>query len=528
VKKRKKWIILGVIVLLVVGAVAMNLGKKEKVVTEVQADALKKTSLASTVSTTGVVQSTDSVNVYTALNYSVKNVRVKVGDQVQAGDLLCELDTKDLTDAIRQKETALRLSSAASAQKIKISEKKYQDAKKNLDAGLNAQINTAQSQVDSAKQQLQDAKQKQTVAQRKIKEDLNANLISANAAVESASVAVSRAQKNYDDAKKRKKESNYDDEDAMNAEIKRCRESLTDAQSSYDTAQKNLKATKAGADEELLQYQNAVDVAQASYDSAVKALKAVQTSVDQDLKDAQAGISADKLSADDTAAREELTSLRQKLTECTIIAPISGTITAVNVSKDAPAAGALFTIENIGALKLNVKIKEYDIPNVKVGMNAIVKADAMEGKEFTGTVQKIAPAPLKAAEGITTGNDAEYGCDILITAQNTGILIGMNGKADIILQKKEAVFAVPFDAVVTDAQGKNSVFTAVKQPDGTYHAQPVPVTIGIETDSEIEVSGTGLSEGLLIIADGKQVTSGQIISLGGTNSGAAGAEGTAQ
>lgn len=531
-KKRKKWIILGVVVLVVAGAVGMNLAKKEKPVTAVHADALKTTSLSNIVSTTGTVQSTDTVNVYTALAYSVNDVRAKVGDLVKAGDVLCVLDTKDLTDMIQQKETALRLSAAASSLKLKQSQKKYEEAKNNLDSGLNAQINTAQSQVDAAKQQLQDAKQKQSVAQRKIKEDLDASLISANAAVDSAGTAVSRAQKNYDDAKKRKKEGNYDNEDTINAEIKRCREALTDAQSSYDTAQKNLKATKASADEALNQYQSAVDTAQAGYDSAVKGLKAAQTAMDQALQDAQVGVDADKLSADDTVARAELASLRQKLANCTITAPVSGTVTRVTAAKGAPASGPLFVIENVNALKLNVKIKEYDIPNVKVGMNAVVKADAMEGKNFTGTVQKIAPASLGAADGKTIGSDAEYACEILITSNDTGLLIGMNGKADIVLQKKDSVFAVPVDAVITDAQGNNSVFTAVKQSDGTYQAKSIPVKTGIETDSQTEVSGTGLSQGMLIVSDGKGVTSGQIIKLGGTDSStalsSAGAEGTAQ
>ena len=79
-KKRKKWIILGVVVILVAAAVALTFGKKGKTIPSVQASALKQTALSNTVSTTGVVQSTDDADVYTDLTYTVKEVRVSVGD----------------------------------------------------------------------------------------------------------------------------------------------------------------------------------------------------------------------------------------------------------------------------------------------------------------------------------------------------------------------------------------------------------------------------------------------------------------
>ena len=282
--------------------------------------------------------------------------------------MLALLDTQDLTDTITQKQLALRSNAAVTAQKIKMSEKKYNDGKTTLDAGLNAEINAAQDKVDSAKATLQDAQQKQIDAQKKIQEDLNTSLITANANVDTTSVNLSRAQKNYDDAKKRKKDGNYDNEDAIDAEIKSDREALTDAQRNYDNAQKNLSATKASSDEELLQYQTSVNTAQANYDSAVKSLKATQASVNQGLQETQQGITSDKISADDAAQRAELASLQAKLAKCTVTAPASGTITAVNAKKDSVANGLLFVIEDTGALKLTVKIKEYDITNVKVGM----------------------------------------------------------------------------------------------------------------------------------------------------------------
>lgn len=520
-KRKKKWIILGVVVAaIIIAVVVMSFSKKGPTVLSVQTSALKQTTLSNTISTTGVVQSMDDVNVYTDLAYTIKEVRVKVGDHVNAGDVLCQLDTKELTDSITQKEASLRLSAATTAQKIKSSQKKYDETKSNLDAGLNTQINTAQTQVDSAKRDLDTALQNQTVGKRKIEEDLNSSLISANANVDTASVNLSRAQKKYDDDKKSKKDNSYivDDIDAL---IKSDKEALNDAQRTYDNAQKNLSATKAASDEELVQFQTAVNTAQANYDSALKSQKATLASVNQDLQDTQQSITSDKISADDTAARAELASLRTKLTKCTVAAPASGTVTAVNAIKDAPASGLLFVIEDTGALKITVKIKEYDISSVKVGMPAIIKSDAISGKEFAGKLLKIAPTAVKNTDGKTaSSSNAEFEADVAVSSKDTGLMIGMNGKAEIILQKKESVFAVPYDAVTTDAQGKSIVLYIAKvQKDGTYKTEALAVTTGIETDAEEEISGNELKDGLQIISDAKLVTPGLTVSLAGLTNG---------
>ena len=526
-KKRKKWIILGAVVILVVVAVALTLGKKGKIIPSVQASALKQTALSNTVSTTGVVQSTDNVNVYTTLNYSIKTVAVKVGDRVKAGDVLCQLDTQDLTDTITQKEDALRLNAATAAQKIKISEKKYSDSKSNLDAGFNTQINTAQNQVDSAKRDLDSALQKQSDAKKKIEQDLNTSLITANANVDSASVNLSRAQKKYDDDKQSKKDNSYlvDDIDAL---IKSDREALNDAQRAYDNAQKNLSATKASSDQELAQYQTTVNTAQANYNSAVKSLNAAQAAVNQDLENTQQSIASDKLSADDTVQRAELASLRTKLAKCTVTAPTSGTVTAVYAVQNATANGLLFVIENTEALKISVQVKEYDVGNLKEGMRVIVKSDSTGDDQYEGTLQRISPTAEKSNDGKTvSSSDVEFDADVVVSSKNTRLKIGMNARAEIVVEKKDSVFAVPYDAVTTDAQGKDIVYIAKKQSNGTYQAEALAVTTGIETDAEVEISGDGLKDGLQIISDSKQITSGETVTLGGAVSSKASSASTA-
>nr|WP_255575683.1 efflux RND transporter periplasmic adaptor subunit [Caproiciproducens faecalis] len=449
------------------------------------------------------------------MNYSVKTLPVEVGDRVNAGEVLCELDSQDLKDTISQKEAALSSSAKLAYQKIQTSQKKYNDTSSSLNAGLNTQVNAAQDKVDSAKRDLENAQQKQSDAEKHIQENLNTSLITAKNNVTTAKNQLDAATRDYNDYKKEYKD-DMDGSYEYESQLHKLSDAIQSAQLAYENAQKNLNATVTAADEERAQYAKSTSAAQAAYDSAVKSLTATQTSVNQDLKSAQDDIITAKLSADDTASVKELQALQTKLGKCTISAPAAGTVTAVYAVQNAPASGLMFVIEDTGALKMTVKIKEYDIPNLKEGMKAVVTADAITGKEFEGVLEKIAPTSVKGNDGKTaSNNDAEFEADVLVTSKDTPLKIGMNGSADIILEQKQDVFSVPYDAVTTDASGKSVVYAAVPQKDGSFKVEAITVTTGIETDAEEEISGDGLKEGLQIISDGKQVKPGATVKIEG-------------
>lgn len=529
-KNRKKKILIAVaaVVVVAVAATAFLSGQKGSKIQSVQCTPLSKTSLSNTVSTTGVVESTDSLKVYTDLNYAVKTLPVKVGDKVSAGDVLCTLDSKDLQDTIAQKKAALSSSAALALQKIQASQKKYNDTSSTLNAGMNAQINAAQDKVTSAKHDLETAQQKQSDAEKHIQENLNTSLINAKNEVNSAKLKLDSATRDYNDVKKHLKDGDYaeTDDEAEEKYLDPARDALHSAQLAYDNAVKSLNAANTAADEERDQYAKATAAAQTAYDSAVKSLTATQTSVGQDLQTSKDDIITAKLSADDTASVKEVQALQTKLDKCTVKAPNAGTVTAVYAVQNAPANGLLFVIEDTGALKLTVKIKEYDIASVKEGMKAVVRADAISDKEFEGVLQRISPTSLKGTDGKTASStDAEFEADVLVTSKDTSLRIGMNANADIILQKKDDVFAAPYDAVTTDASGKSIVYTPKAQKDGTYKVEAVSVTTGIETDSQEEISGDGLKEGMQIISDGKQVKPGMTVQVAGAEDTAAGTAG---
>lgn len=119
---------------------------------------LKKASLRNSVSVSGIIQSKTSENVYTTLNYPVKQVMVKEGDTVKEGDVLAILDTSSLEKDIESTKytiTSTQQSASLSYQKAKAD---YENALYLYNNNLNLELINAKSTFTSAEQALNNAK----------------------------------------------------------------------------------------------------------------------------------------------------------------------------------------------------------------------------------------------------------------------------------------------------------------------------------------------------------------------------------
>ena len=77
--------------------------------------------------------------------------------------------------------------------------------------------------------------------------------------------------------------------------------------------------------------------------------------------------------------------------------------------------------------------------------------------------------------------------------KDSGLLIGLSAKVEIILSQVTDVYAVPYDAVGTDENGGSVVYA---RSGGETEFTAIPVETGMETDYYIEISGEGLSDGM--------------------------------
>ena len=288
-----------------------------------------------------------------------------------------------------------------------------------------------------------------------------------------------------------------------------------DARNGASMAQleQGVDSAKRGVDSAQLQKEIAQNQVSNAKDQREASNNAIQQQIDS-LKDSLVGSQS---AAQSTQSQETaIQKMQNTLEDATITAPVSGVVTAVYAKVGEPGNGLLFVVEDTQSLKINTKIKEYDVANIREGMPVVIKSDATGDQEISGTVTYIAPAAVKTEAGNTQtgGNDSnvEFEAEVQVNDPNCGLRIGMNTRLTVLLEEKQDVFGVPYDAVVEKADGSTVVYAAVEQQNSgknsSYVVTEIPVTTGLETDFYIEISGGEVTPGMAVISNPQSVTPG--------------------
>lgn len=183
----------------------------------------------------------------------------------------------------------------------------------------------------------------------------------------------------------------------------------------------------------------------------------------------------------------ELENAREKEEKLTIVAPCDGTIASIDVEKGASVEDGtqLMSIVEAGAgFELVLSIDELDIPMVKPGQHVTVMADALVDVQMTGVVEKI--APLGNTESSVTTYDVYVQ---LLGEVDERIRSGMNVTGEILVSNVSGALIIPSEALISGENG-----WTVQLQDGSY----APVTIGVTTDNQVQIV-SGLAEGDVIV-----------------------------
>jgi len=213
--------------------------------------------------------------------------------------------------------------------------------------------------------------------------------------------------------------------------------------------------------------------------------------------------------------------LEKQLNDSVIRAPASGTVTAVYAKTGRPGSGLLFVIEDTDNLVIKTMIKEYDISKARVGMKVDIKSDSTGNAVYEGVIGKIAPAAVKDINGETVlkSSDIEFEAQVKLVSRETDLRIGMNTRLNVILEKKDHVYCVPYDAIVTDSNGESSIYISSENGRNKQTAEQIKVSTGIETDFYVEISGLDLLDGMKVISDASSVKNGMQLNMGGSKRG---------
>jgi multidrug efflux system membrane fusion protein len=119
-------------------------------------------------------------------------------------------------------------------------------------------------------------------------------------------------------------------------------------------------------------------------------------------------------------------------------------------------------------LRISSEVDEEDIPEVKVGQNVLIRADAFPGRVFKGLVKSITPKGDSVARSYRVR--IELG-------EETPLMIGMTAETNIILRETKNALLLPTSAV---REGK------VQRVNGR-NVEEIPVTIGANGAEKVEI-----------------------------------------
>ena len=250
--------------------------------------------------------------------------------------------------------------------------------------------------------------------------------------------------------------------DQSKAQVANSQAGLDALQAQLDQAQKNYDIQKKLFDEKVIS-RSEYNVAEAN----LKTAKANYKATSQTIKGATATVQS---------AEANLSRADKDLGRTSIIAPMDGVVSLLNVKKGEKVAGNSFNvgteilrIANMDKIEVRVDVGENDIPKVKLGDSALVTIDAYSDRKFKGIVTQIASSNNGASSlsGLsTTSNDVtQYKVYVrLLPGSYTDLLgkgsfpfrPGMSASADIQTKTQFNVLSVPINAVTT--REKNNVF----------------------------------------------------------------------
>jgi HlyD family secretion protein len=213
-------------------------------------------------------------------------------------------------------------------------------------------------------------------------------------------------------------------------------------------------------------------------------------------------------------AKASLKSTSDAIRKTSIVSPIDGIVTSLKVEEGEVAiigtmnnpGTVLLTIADLSVMEAEVLVDETDVVKVKIGKRAEVTVDAIPGKVMNGLVTEVGNSAITSLSSAGTSAAESKDFKTVITLDHPPLTLkpGFSATADIIIEEKNDVLAVPIAALVIlekeDAKKKG----AKVEREGVFiaaggHSVFHEVKKGIAGDMYIEIM-SGLKEKEDVIA----------------------------
>jgi len=500
-KKRNIWII---IILVVVVAIGFLIFGKKNDFGSIQTGFVAKQNLQGTVLTTGQVVSATDLNLSFQTGGIVRQIYVKEGDKVYAGQTLASLDQSGARASLISAQGSLaqaqanydKLVNGATQNDIQIAQDAVTSAKVNLNSAYNNSsgiLNGAYTAIFNAYSAVTTLQNDYfTLAdQSGIRVQDNRNNISESLA--NARISIDQA----------------NGADTTDLAITNLANYLTgvfnSVQAIRDQCDQGIYYSKVPAADKAI-----MDAQKTSVTTALSNVTALQNSVASykaALQTAQNNLSAkqakprqedvDLAKAQILSAQGQVDLAQNSLNNSVISAPSSGTITQVDikVGEQATPSKEVMILQDIGSLHAEANVSEANVASLEIGQSVDYTFDALgPDQHFSGKVLTINPGAT-----IISG---------VVNYKVTGSLDnvpkikpGMTANMTILVAKKDNVLAVPSTAVI-NKNSKQYIRVIDNNKTKAYHE--VEVQTGLQADGGVIEIISGLKDRQEIVIYMKQ------------------------
>ncbi len=553
IKNKKKKIIITIVVIALLIVIWNALKPKTVEDEKIETEAIEKRTIAQSISSTGVIKANDTKDIVSTLTgMKITSVKVKEGDKVSAGDVICTFDTTSLANNLNDLQKSVSVTNAQNNLSMQGARRSLNDAISNRDT----QVSVSQRDVDNAANAYNNVQNQlnqvnaELANQSAALASYQATYIAAEnsfKAVESAYTAkevayntklneVNQKQAEINDCQARLDQKIANGEadtenlagqiETKKVELQSLSLALNSAQSdlmlyktsTYDVAAQNFtpiqsQYTALSQAVSNLQGQKASLEANASslksaYDGTVTAYNTAVSTANSSVASLQDGLASQELASSigTQSQTTQIKELQKQLAEGNLTAGTSGTVTKVNVkSGDVYTGSSIATIEGCEDFIIEAEIDEYDIADVKNGMKVLIKTDATRDEELEGRIIYTAVSSTASASagvagmtsGMTSGSNATYTVKIALDTPNDRLRLGMNAKLSIITEMKENIWTVPYDSVYTREDGTK--YIEIAKNETGEEKEELDVQTGIEGSYYIEIISDKLKDGMKIV-----------------------------
>lgn len=272
------------------------------------------------------------------------------------------------------------------------------------------------------------------------------------------------------------------------SEINEAESAIKSALSSISSQITSLTSSRQKIDDAYLAHENGMRDAESSFKTTQ--IKLENSQLDYEKREISKEASLSVLYAQLSQAQVKVDKAKYNLSLATLVAPIDGEIIAVNGNagetvkvESTSSENALIRILSDANFTTEIYVEEVDIAKIKKGQKAIITLDAIDGVELEGEVSYIASTATIDNNGITT-----YLVRVdIVDSHDAPIKEGMTTYVEFLLQSAENALLIPSEVLrgtrVSLANGES-----VRVETGVTDGQSTEIVSGLTEGQEILLS----------------------------------------